>query len=223
MPQRKYSVVLPTTDLELPFWQRGMSVAGVDEAGRGALAGPVVAAAVVMPNGYKPTDGICDSKKLSQRERDRMYDVILRDAESVGVGIVDQATIDSINILQATFTAMNDAVLSLQPAPGHLLIDGNRFRSSGLPYTTIVKGDAVCLSIAAASIVAKVTRDRLLEESDERYPQYGFAVHKGYATPQHRNAIRTHGATSYHRKTFLRAVLNPQQSLFRDELSLVPA
>lgn len=178
-------------------------VAGVDEAGRGCLAGPVVAAAVIIPPEFA-LDGLNDSKALSPKKRAALYDAVVSSCLCHGVGFRDQRHIEQHNILQATMHAMHEAVDALSPAPAHLLIDGNYFRGHHLPYTTVVDGDALCVSIAAASIVAKVTRDRWMEEvADALYPQYGFARHKGYATPEHRRAIAAHGPCDLHRRTFL--------------------
>ena len=166
-------------------WAEGIRrVAGIDEAGRGPLAGPVVAAAVVFPPEVW-IQGVDDSKALNPKRRERLFDVILGCAEDVGVGIVYHEEIDTINILRATIKAMHDAVALLQTPPGHLLIDGPRFSHPAIPSTAIVGGDARCFAIAAASIVAKVTRDRMMEEYERLYPGYGFARHKGYGTAAH--------------------------------------
>ncbi len=184
---------------------QGLQVAGIDEAGRGPLAGPVVAAAVVFQAGTFIT-GVDDSKKLTPRARARLFDQIMSRALAVGVGSVDNTVIDEINILNATFLAMDLAVGSLGIRPGHLIIDGNLFRpgsaTSGIPFTTIVGGDGECFSIAAASIVAKVTRDRLMKVFDREYPGYGFAKHKGYGTADHREAILRLGRCPIHRRSF---------------------
>jgi len=183
----------------------GTIVAGIDEAGRGPLAGPVVAAAVVFPpGGY--IEGVDDSKKLSRISRESLFQQIMGRALAVGVGAVDNCLIDEINILNATFLAMDRAIGALALRPGHLLIDGNRFRpgvsSAGIAFTTIVSGDASCFSIAAASIVAKVTRDRMMEDLDKEYPGFGFAKHKGYGTAEHREAIGRLGFCAIHRRSF---------------------
>jgi len=179
-------------------------IAGVDEAGRGPLAGPVVAAAVIMPE-HPLIAGIDDSKKLSPDVRSRLYDEILQNAVSVGVGIVGHETIDQVNILNATFLAMNRAVAGLAVRPDHILVDGNRYREIEgvrIPFTTVVGGDARCYSVAAASIVAKVRRDAIMAEMDCLYPEYGFARHKGYPTAAHRAAIARLGLTPIHRRSF---------------------
>ncbi len=184
-------------------------IAGIDEAGRGPLAGPVVAAAVVFQAGTFIT-GVDDSKKLTPRARDRLFDQIMIRALAVGVGSVDNTVIDDINILNAAFLAMDRAVGALGIRPGHLIVDGNLFRpgtaTSGIPFTTVVGGDGECFSIAAASIVAKVTRDRLMVEFDREYPGYGFARHKGYGTADHREAILRLGMCPIHRRSFRAAV-----------------
>ena len=188
----------------LPYLEPGRLEAGCDEAGRGCLAGPVFAAAVILPDGYT-NDLLNDSKKLSEHARDALRPVIERDALAWAVGIVDNDEIDHINILQASFLAMHRAVDGLSVRPDFLLIDGNRFRPyDGISHQCIVKGDGKMMSIAAASILAKVTRDRLMEEYDAQYPQYGFAVHKGYGTKRHYEALREFGPSPIHRKTFLK-------------------
>jgi ribonuclease HII len=187
---------------EQSLQQKGFQyVAGIDEAGRGPLAGPVVAAAVIFPPNVS-IEGIDDSKKLSQDKRERMFGLIREQALSVGTGIVPHNVIDEINILEATMRAMEEAVSHLSPLPGHLLIDGNRYQDAKIPFTTIIGGDGKCFSIAAASIIAKVTRDRLMMEYHDRYPQYGFAKHKGYGTREHIEAIRKFGPCAIHRKSF---------------------
>ena len=175
--------------------------AGVDEAGRGPLAGPVVAGAVITRPGDQ-IPGVRDSKLLTARERERLYQIITSRSLSWGVGIVGPREIEKYNILQATLRAMKAAVLSLDPAPDFLLIDGINLIPINLPQRAIKKGDASCYSIAAASIVAKVTRDRLMMEYHRRYPLYNFARHKGYPTWAHREAIRRHGCCEIHRRTF---------------------
>jgi len=177
------------------------SVAGIDEAGRGPLAGPVVAAAVILPYDIA-IPGINDSKKLSAAVRDDLYDRICADALAVGVGLSDSATVDGINILQATLRAMEEAVGGLQLSADYLLIDGISRVSLPIPQRTIKKGDSLSISVAAASIVAKVTRDRLMLEYDQLYPGYGFAGHKGYGSASHLAAIAALGPCPIHRLTF---------------------
>ena len=187
---------------EREYWKQGIEhVAGIDEAGRGPLAGPVVAAAVVFPR-EQWIEGIDDSKKLSEEKRATLFDLIMKSACTIGVGIVSHERIDEINIYQATMKAMAEAVVQLSPVPGHLLIDGPRYHDASIPFTPIVDGDAKCFSIAAASIIAKVTRDRMMVEYDRQFPQYGFAQHKGYGTPQHLAALRTFGPCAIHRRSF---------------------
>jgi ribonuclease HII len=178
-------------------------VCGVDEAGRGPLAGPVCAAAVMLPPGLE-IPGLNDSKKLTDKKRRELYDIIIEQAVSYGIAFASEQEIDEINILQATFLAMERAMQKLSPQPELALIDGNRTKDFGLPVRTIVKGDSLSASIAAASILAKVTRDRLMEEYDAQYPQYGFAVHKGYGTKRHYETLREFGPSPIHRKTFLK-------------------
>jgi ribonuclease HII len=176
-------------------------IAGIDEAGRGPLAGPVVAAAVVLPAGLL-IKGVNDSKKLSPDTRERLFDTIMSQALSVGIGMGDPELIDRINILQATRHAMLTAVSQLTPQPDYLLIDGISTINSSIPQKTIKKGDSLSLSIAAASIIAKVTRDRLMRKLDEIHPGYGFSGHKGYGSALHLEAIRLLGPSPVHRLTF---------------------
>lgn len=186
-------------------WDEGFThVCGVDEAGRGPLAGPICAAAVILPPNAE-IDGLNDSKKLTAKRREALYDVILSQAVAYGIAMVDEKTIDEINILQATFLAMRQAVDQLSVTPELALVDGNREPDFGsIPVKTIIKGDSLSANIAAASILAKVTRDRFMMEQDQIYPQYGFAVHKGYGTQAHYAALRTYGACPIHRKSFLK-------------------
>ena len=176
-------------------------IAGIDEAGRGPLAGPVVSAAVILPVDFSLT-GVTDSKKLTPARRNRLYDQIYTHAVSVGIGIVDPIEIDRINILQASLLSMAMAVENLNPQPGCLLIDGTFSISSKLPQKPIAKGDSLSISIAAASIIAKVTRDRLMESYHFYYPQFDFPKHKGYPTKAHKEAIRTFGSCPIHRQSF---------------------
>ena len=176
-------------------------VAGIDEAGRGPLAGPVVSAAVILPDGAD-LPGINDSKKLTPARRDHFYDRLYCVARAIGIGVVDPAEIDRVNILQATLRSMVMAVANLQPRPDHLLIDGIFPIASDLPQQAIKKGDSLSISIAAASIVAKVTRDRIMAQVDTLFPEFGFCRHKGYPTQTHRAAIIRHGCCPIHRRTF---------------------
>lgn len=179
-------------------------VCGIDEAGRGPLAGPVCAAACVLPAGLV-LEGLNDSKKLSEKRREALYASITANAMAWAVCLVDEGVIDEINILQATFQAMRGAVSKLSLRPDLCLVDGNRDPGLDLPTRTIVKGDASCASVAAASILAKVTRDRLMVQYDAQYPGYGFAVHKGYGTKAHYEAINRLGLCPIHRRSFLKA------------------
>lgn len=188
------------------LWEQGVtSIAGVDEVGRGCLFGDVVAAAVILPQGCRMPE-VRDSKQLSEKTREQLYTEICETALAVGIGRVDASGIDRLNIRQATRLAMKQAVLQLAPAPDYILIDAE---TVDLPMAqlSIVKGDANCQAIAAASIVAKVTRDRLCIEWDRLYPEYGLARHKGYATKQHREALLTHGPSPLHRRSFLGKLL----------------
>ena len=187
---------------EIKAYKKGYSrVAGVDEAGRGPLAGPVVSAAVMLPASFAVT-GITDSKKLSPKKRWQFYEKIYRDADAIGIGIIDPIEIDRINILQASLLSMAMAVENLNPQPGMLLIDGTFPIATHLPQQSIPKGDALSISIAAASIIAKVTRDRLMQRYDQDYPQFGFSRHKGYPTRAHKEAIRKFGYCPIHRRSF---------------------
>lgn len=204
-------------EFEAALWQAGQTrVAGVDEAGRGPLAGSVVAAAVILPPGWLDSGlpvelrGLNDSKQLTEARREAFFAALTQLPEvQFAVSAVDAATIDQINILQATHRAMNEALTQLQPAPEHALVDGSPVKSLRFPQTAIVKGDARSYSIAAASVLAKVTRDRQAAEWDRQWPEYGFAIHKGYGTPQHLEAIRKHGPCPIHRRSF--APLKPKQ------------
>lgn len=184
--------------------QRGsFLICGVDEAGRGPLAGPVCAAAVILPEGYE-IPGLNDSKQLTDKKRRELFPIIKEQAIAYGISMVDEKIIDEINILNATFQAMHEAIAQLEPKPDLALIDGNRVTDFGVEAMAVVKGDAKDASIAAASILAKVTRDMYMEKMDQEYPQYGFAVHKGYGTRRHYDAIREYGMCPIHRQTFLK-------------------
>ncbi len=176
-------------------------IAGLDEAGRGPLAGPVVAAAVILPDGLL-IPGVTDSKALSPKQRDRLFGVVSDQAIASAVGVVDVDTIDRVNIYQATIIAMERAVEALTAAPEYLLIDALALPRIPLPQKAIIKGDCLSHSIAAASIIAKVTRDRLMEELHEQYPQYNFKKHKGYGTAEHLELLRAHGPCTAHRRSF---------------------
>ncbi len=188
--------------LERAAWRRGVArVAGVDEAGRGPLAGPVVAGAVILSPGVV-IDGVDDSKRLTPEDRARLFDLILARVAAVGVGLVDPATIDRVNILEATRLAMAQAVKALALEPELVLTDFVAVPGLGCPQRNLIHGDRRSASVAAASIVAKVTRDRLMEEADREFPVYGFGRHKGYATAEHREALERHGPCRLHRRSF---------------------
>ncbi len=192
-------------EIENKYWKsKGNLIAGIDEAGRGPLAGPVVAAAVIFSQDHDPIDDIKDSKKLTEKKREALYDKIVDQAKSVGIGLVDHATIDKINILQATYKAMRMAIGQTRLPIDFLLVDGRPLKNSIIPQEAIVGGDRKCYSIAAASIIAKVYRDRLLKKYDKIFPQYNFAGHKGYGTKAHCAAIEKFGASPIHRKSFKR-------------------
>ena len=178
-------------------------ICGVDEAGRGPLAGPVCAAAVILPP-HADIPGLNDSKKLSDKRRRELFPVIKETAVAYGIGIATHEEIDEINILQATYLAMERAIRALSVKPELALIDGNRARDFGIPVETVVKGDSRSASIAAASILAKVTRDDMMLELADTYPQYGFEIHKGYGTKAHYTALDEHGISPIHRMSFLK-------------------
>ncbi|MBP3703970.1 MAG: ribonuclease HII [Clostridia bacterium] len=182
------------------------AVCGIDEAGRGPLAGPVYAAAVWLPEGLA-IEGLNDSKKLSEKKREALFDVICENAVAYGIGFADEKEIDEINILQATYLAMRRAFDNMQQKCDYVLVDGNRMPPMPVPGETIVKGDAKSPSIAAASILAKVSRDRVMLEYAKQYPEYEFEKHKGYGTKAHTAALLDHGPCPIHRKTFLKKIL----------------
>ena len=187
---------------ERMYYGRGYQrIAGVDEVGRGPLAGPVVAAAVILPK-EGIGEELFDSKKISSKKREHLYEAILAEAQEVGIGIIGQEEIDRLNILQATLKAMALAIENLPTPPDFILIDGPHGLRLSIPQKPIRKGDQLCNSMAAASIVAKVTRDRMTQEWHQKYPQYNFAKHKGYGTKEHRRAIEKFGVCELHRKTF---------------------
>ncbi|MCI7726465.1 MAG: ribonuclease HII [Clostridiales bacterium] len=193
---------------ELTMWEiedsLGLNViCGVDEAGRGPLAGPVCAAAVILPE-HLQIPGLNDSKKLTDKKRRELFPVIQQQAIAYGIGLASEAEIDEINILQATFLAMRRALEQLTVLPEIALIDGNRETDFGLPVKTVVKGDSLSANIAAASVLAKVTRDNIMVELAQQYPEYGFEIHKGYGTKAHYEALRTYGPSPIHRRSFLK-------------------
>ena len=190
--------------IEDEFYAQGIQViCGVDEAGRGPLAGPVCAAAVILP-AHLDLPGLTDSKKLTDKRRRELFPLIKEQAIAYGIGLASQQEIDEINILQATFLAMERALAQLSVRPDLALVDGNREKDLGVPVKTVVKGDSLSANIAAASILAKVTRDDMMLDIAKQYPEYGFDIHKGYGTKAHYEALRAHGASPVHRNSFLR-------------------
>lgn len=189
--------------IEKEFYDKGVkNICGIDEAGRGPLAGPVVIASVIMPQGSM-IEGVNDSKKVSEKKREKLYDIILEEAISYGVAIIGQDVIDDINILNATKNGLTESIKQLDVKPDLILVDAlDKINTLGIPYKPIIKGDAQVYSIAAASIIAKVTRDRIMRQWDEIYPQYGFIAHKGYGTAKHIAAIKEYGLCPIHRRSF---------------------
>lgn len=199
---------MPDYSFELAARDAGYRhVCGIDEAGRGPLSGPVVAAACVLEPGTE-IPGLNDSKKLTPKKRDLLYDLVIERATDFAVGFATPEEIDSINILNATMLAMRRAIAALKEPVDYALVDGNCIRDYPIPARAIIKGDSLSMSVAAASILAKVTRDRLCLEDDRQYPMYGFAKHKGYGTAEHVAALRTYGPCPIHRKTFLKFLYN---------------
>ena len=191
-------------EIEEGYFREGIKlICGVDEAGRGPLAGPVCAAAVILPP-HVELPGLNDSKKMTDKRRRELFPVIKETALAYGIAFASHEEIDEMNILQATYLAMERAIAQLEIKPELLLIDGNRSKEFGIPVQTVVKGDSLSASIAAASVLAKVTRDDLMLEMAEAYPEYAFEVHKGYGTKAHYEAIRNHGPSPIHRMTFLK-------------------
>ena len=192
-------------EIEKEWYKKGANkICGIDEAGRGPLAGPVVVAAVIMPSDSM-IEGVNDSKKVSEKKREKLYDEIISNAITWGVGIIDQNEIDEINILNATKKGLTKALTELVEKPDIILVDAlTGIDTLGIPYQSIIKGDAKSYSIAAASIIAKVTRDRIMRQWDEIYPEYGFEKHKGYGTKAHIEAIKNYGICPLHRKTFVK-------------------
>ena len=191
--------------IEKELYKKGFEyICGIDEAGRGPLAGPVVVAGVIMPKDSM-IEGVNDSKKVSEKKREKLYDIILEEAISYSVTIIGQDVIDEINILNATKEGVTKVVEELDVKPNLILVDAlTHINTKGIPYDSIIKGDAKCYNIAAASIIAKVTRDRIMREWDEIYPQYGFINHKGYGTAKHIQALKEYGPCPIHRKTFIK-------------------
>lgn len=193
-------------EIEQELWDAGYElIAGVDEVGRGPLAGPVVSAAVILKKG-QIIEGVTDSKKISEAKREKLIDKILEEAVAYSISFVDEKVVDDINIRNATFKAMNEAVNSLSVKPDFVLIDGDGINGMSIPHKCVIKGDLNCNCIAAASIVAKVTRDRFMVKLSESYPQYGFDKHKGYGTKLHYEKIKEFGISAVHRKSFLKNI-----------------
>ncbi len=191
-------------EIENSLYEEGyQAICGVDEAGRGPLAGPVCAAAVILPKGLV-LPGLNDSKKLTDKKRRELFPIIKEQAIAYGIGLASHEEIDEINILRATYLAMERAIAQLEGKADFALIDGNRAKDFGLPVKTVIKGDSLSASIAAASVLAKVTRDDIMLEMAEKYPEYGFEVHKGYGTKAHYEALREHGHCEIHRLSFLK-------------------
>ena len=206
-PEEEKERILKMHERENELRQRGIEyIAGVDEAGRGPLAGPVFAAAVILKEN-EIIEGLNDSKKLSEKRREALFDVICEKAIAYSICSVDERRIDDINILNATMEAMAGAVECLEITPEYVLIDGNKCPDINIPCEAVVKGDSKSVSIAAASILAKVSRDRYITEIAEKYPEYGFEKHKGYGTKAHTEAILKHGPCEIHRRTFLKKLL----------------
>ena len=203
MKEKELERLTKIKEIEKELYQKGFkNICGIDEAGRGPLAGPVVIAGVIMPQDSM-IEGVNDSKKVSEKKREKLYDIILEEAISYSVAIVGQDVIDEVNILNATKQGVTEVVDGLDVKPDLILVDAlEHINTRGIPYEPIIKGDAKCYNIAAASIIAKVTRDRIMREWDEIYPQYGFINHKGYGTAKHIAAIKEYGLCTIHRKSF---------------------
>lgn len=188
-------------EYEQELYEKGIElIGGIDEVGRGPLIGPVVTACVILPKNYI-LEGLTDSKKLSEKKREKFYDILMNDAISIGIGIVDEKEIDKVNIYQATKEAMAQAVDNMEIKPEHILVDAMPLELE-IPTTSIIKGDAKSITIAAASVIAKVTRDRMLDELDKIYPMYDLKHNKGYPTKKHLEAIEKYGITKYHRLSY---------------------
>ena len=203
MKEKEEERLINLKQMEKELYQKGFQrIAGIDEAGRGPLAGTVVVAGVIMPKDSM-IEGVNDSKKVSEKKREKLYDLIIEEAISYSVAVIGQDCIDDINILNATKQGLTTVVEELDVKPDLILVDAlTHIDTKGIPYDSIIKGDAKCYSIAAASILAKVTRDRIMKQWDEIYPQYGFAKHKGYGTAAHITAIKEYGLCPIHRKSF---------------------
>ena len=203
MKEKELQRLISLKEIEKDLYNKGFNnICGIDEAGRGPLAGPVVVAGVIMPKDSM-IEGVNDSKKVTEKRREKLYDIILNEAISYSVSIIGQDVIDEINILNATKNGVTQVVEELDVKPDLILVDAlTNINTKGIPYDSIIKGDAKCYNIAAASIIAKVTRDRIMREWDEIYPQYGFCSHKGYGTAKHIQAIKEYGLCPIHRRTF---------------------
>ena len=208
MKEKEQERLTKLKEIEKDLYSKGFNnICGIDEAGRGPLAGPVVVAGVIMPKDSM-IEGINDSKKISEKKREKLYDLIIEEAISYSVAIIGQDVIDDINILNATKEGVTKVVDGLDVKPDLIIIDAlNHINTRGIPYEPIIKGDAKCYNIAAASILAKVTRDRIMREWDEVYPQYGFVQHKGYGTAKHIQAIKEYGLTPIHRRSFTKKLV----------------
>lgn len=208
MKEKEIERLTNLKQIEKEIYESGIeTICGIDEAGRGPLAGPVVVAAVIMPKDSM-IEGVNDSKKVSEKKREALYDQIINEAIAYGVGIIDQKEIDELNILNATKKGLTDSLKALEVKPERILVDAlNGIDTLGIPYTSIIKGDAKSYSIAAASIIAKVTRDRIMREWDNLYPMYGFEKHKGYGTKMHIDAIKEYGICPLHRLSFVKNII----------------
>lgn len=203
MKEKELERLTKLKEIEKDLYHKGFQkICGIDEAGRGPLAGPVVIAGVIMPQDSM-IEGVNDSKKVSEKKREKLYDLILEEAISYSVAVIGQDVIDEINILNATKQGVTQVVEGLEIKPDLIVVDAlTHINTKGIPYDSIIKGDAKCYNIAAASIIAKVTRDRIMRQWDEIYPQYGFSGHKGYGTAKHIEAIKEYGLCPIHRKSF---------------------
>ena len=208
MTEKEEQRLLKLKEIEEKLYSEGANyICGIDEAGRGPLAGPVVVASVILPR-ETMIEGVNDSKKITENKRERVYEEIIKQAISYGVGIIDENKIDEINILQATKLGLTNSIKELKVTPDIILVDALKgIDTCNIPYQSIIKGDALCYSIAAASIIAKVTRDRIMKGYDKVYPEYGFATHKGYGTAKHIEAIKEYGICPIHRRSFLKNLI----------------
>ncbi len=208
MKEKELERLTKLKEIEKDLYSKGFQkICGIDEAGRGPLAGPVVVAGVIMPQNSM-IEGVNDSKKVSEKKREKLYDLILEEAISYSVAIIEQDVIDEINILNATKQGVTKVVEELDVKPDLIVVDAlTHIDTKGIPYDSIIKGDAKCYNIAAASIIAKVTRDRIMRQWDEIYPQYGFMSHKGYGTAKHMEAIKQYGLCPIHRRSFTKGIV----------------